>query len=107
MKESIVYVDGFNLYYGTLKNTKYKWLNIELLCQNLLKQNRILKIKYFTARASARPNDPQLTYPEFSGDKKKLKLPIDFSSNLPQTHRDCNSLRMSEVFCDYRNLQDR
>lgn len=59
MKKATVYIDGFNLYYGALKNSKYKWLNLELLCQNLLKNNRVTHIKYFTARVSARPNDPQ------------------------------------------------
>ena len=54
-----IYVDGFNLYYGAVKGTPYKWLNIHDLCRRLLSnQNQILKIKYFTARISARSNDP-------------------------------------------------
>ncbi|MDD2694624.1 MAG: NYN domain-containing protein [Anaerolineales bacterium] len=53
-----VYVDGFNLYYGAVKGTPYKWLDIRRLCQLLLPKNQILKIKYFTALVSARPNDP-------------------------------------------------
>jgi len=31
-----VYVDGFNLYYGCLKGTPYKWLDLGALCQALL-----------------------------------------------------------------------
>ncbi len=53
-----VYVDGFNLYYGCVKNTPYKWLNIAKLCQILLPRNQINQIKYFTALVSARPHDP-------------------------------------------------
>lgn len=53
-----IYVDGFNFYYGALKGTPYKWLNIAKLCQYLLPNNQIHKIKYFTARVGARPNDP-------------------------------------------------
>ncbi len=53
-----VYVDGFNLYYGAVKDTPYKWLNILQLCQLLLPRNQILKIKYFTALVTARPGDP-------------------------------------------------
>ena len=51
MKKSktIVYVDAFNLYYGVLKNTTYKWLNIDTLVKNLLTNNEIICIKYFTA----------------------------------------------------------
>lgn len=54
-----VYVDGFNLYFGSLKKTQYKWLNILNLCQAYLPSNNITSIKYFTAQVSARPNDPQ------------------------------------------------
>jgi hypothetical protein len=57
--KTIVYVDGFNLYYGALKDTPYKWLDILALCKFLLPKNEITKIKYFTALVSARPNDPE------------------------------------------------
>ena len=56
--KTFVYVDGFNLYYGAVKGTPYKWLNIFRLCQLLLPKNQILKIKYFTALVTARPGDP-------------------------------------------------
>ena len=56
--KTIVYVDGFNLYYGAVKGTPYKWLNILMLCKLLLPKNKITKIKYFTAPVTARPNDP-------------------------------------------------
>ncbi len=53
-----VYVDGFNLYYGAVKGTPYKWLNILGLCQQLLPKNEIVQIKYFTALVTARHGDP-------------------------------------------------
>ena len=53
-----VYVDGFNLYYCAVKDTAYKWLNIDVLCRTLLPENEIVKIKYFTARVKPRPGDP-------------------------------------------------
>lgn len=56
--KTYVYVDGFNLYYGAVKDTPYRWLNINALCQRLLPKNRIEKIKYFTARVTGRPDDP-------------------------------------------------
>lgn len=56
--KTIVYVDGFNLYYGALKGTRYKWLNLWVLCNHLLPKNDITKIKYFTAPVTARPQDP-------------------------------------------------
>lgn len=54
---TFVYVDGFNLYYGALRNTPYRWLNLDTLCQFLLPHNTINEIKYFTALVSARPAD--------------------------------------------------
>jgi len=52
-----VYVDGFNLYYGCLKGTSYKWLNIQKLSQFLFPKHSIEKIKYFTAPIKIREND--------------------------------------------------
>jgi len=54
-----VYVDGFNLYYGAVKGTPYKWLNLEELCKLLLPNEDIHRIRYFTALVSGRPSDPQ------------------------------------------------
>lgn len=54
-----VYVDGFNLYYGCLKhNPDLKWLDLAVLFRKLLPQYQIHRIRYFTARVSARPSDP-------------------------------------------------
>ncbi len=59
--DTYVYVDGFNLYYGCLKNTPYKWLDLKKLCQSLLNQNQhnITKIKYFTARVNGKLDPKQ------------------------------------------------
>lgn len=48
-KRSIVYIDGFNLYYGALKNTQNKWLNLEYYFKRLRQDDEIQKIWYFTA----------------------------------------------------------
>ncbi len=53
-----IYIDGFNLYYGAIKNTPYKWLDILKMSQLLFPNDTINQIKYFSARVSARPNDP-------------------------------------------------
>lgn len=55
---TIVYVDGFNLYFGVLKGTPYKWLDLQKLFETVLPQNDILQIRYFTAKVQARPNNP-------------------------------------------------
>lgn len=57
-KRTIIYIDGFNLYYGSLKNTPYKWLDLKTLFRHILDDShQIICIKYYTARLTARPND--------------------------------------------------
>ena len=53
-----VYVDGFNLYYGALRGTSFRWLDLSEACRLLFPRDQINQIKYFTARVSARPTDP-------------------------------------------------
>lgn len=51
-----IYIDGFNLYYGALKRTPFRWLNPLLMCSHLLPKLDIQYIKYFTARVRPRGN---------------------------------------------------
>ena len=55
---TFVYVDGFNLYYGALKGTPWKWLDLVALIEKVLQAHHdILTVKYFTARVSGTPTD--------------------------------------------------
>ncbi|MCY4591623.1 MAG: NYN domain-containing protein [Alphaproteobacteria bacterium] len=55
---TFVYVDGFNLYYGALKGTPWKWLDLPALFARVLQPHHdILKVKYYTARVSGTPSD--------------------------------------------------
>lgn len=47
------------MYYGALKHTPYRWLDLAALCRHMLPNDNIQTIKYFTAKVSARPHDPQ------------------------------------------------
>ena len=48
-----VYIDGFNLYYGALKGTPYRWLDPVKLSTSLLPSRCVVdKVRYFTARVS-------------------------------------------------------
>ena len=53
-----VYVDGFNLYYGLLRHSPHKWLDLSKLCSVMLPTNHIKRIRYFTAPVVPRPSDP-------------------------------------------------
>lgn len=52
-----VYVDGFNLYYGCVKDTPYKWLDLSRMAALLLPGHTIAAIRYFSANVSARPGN--------------------------------------------------
>jgi len=57
---SNIYVDGFNLYYGAVKDTPYKWLDLGELCRQILPGITINRIRYFTALVKSSPADPQM-----------------------------------------------
>ena len=52
-----VYIDGFNLYYGALRDTTYKWLDVKKLSLTLLPGISLNRIRYFTARVKSLPHD--------------------------------------------------
>ncbi len=55
----IFYIDGFNLYYGSLRGTPYRWLDPEALCGQYVKRDaELVAVKYFTAKVEDRPDKP-------------------------------------------------
>lgn len=60
MRLANVYVDGFNLYYGVVKDSpQYKWLDLGSLSRALLLRDQTLhRIRYFTAPVEGRTVDP-------------------------------------------------
>ena len=69
---SPVYIDGFNLYFGLRSKgwRRYYWADLRRLAENLLRsEQRLVAVRYFSARISARPGNPnkrkrQATYLE-------------------------------------------
>ena len=57
-----VYIDGFNLYYGSLKTRlpQYKWLDIQSFCESLLPNSDVRRVRYFTARVRNSPRNDQI-----------------------------------------------
>ena len=55
-----VYIDGFNLYYGSLKGTPYKWLNPYALACALMPFDQVNAVHYFTARVKPTPKNPSV-----------------------------------------------
>ena len=64
---TFIYIDGFNFYYGAVKDTPYKWLDFKKLFEYLTDpSHQIISIKYFTAKVTGKidPDQPvrQKTY---------------------------------------------
>ena len=55
---AIVYVDGFNLYYGCLRGTPYRWLDLAAFSRKMLPKDTIVGVKYFTAKVDKRDDKP-------------------------------------------------
>jgi len=56
---TVIYIDGFNFYYGAVKDTPFKWLDLKQLCEVILKpKHQIISIVYCTARVKPKPGDP-------------------------------------------------
>jgi len=52
-----VYIDAFNLYYGCLKRTQYRWLDVVALGRALVPRHTLNRVRYFTALVSVIPGD--------------------------------------------------
>ncbi len=65
IKNTIAYIDGFNLYFG-LKERGWKcyyWLNLMELCRSLLKPDqKLMTVKYFTSKVQNPPDKRQRQY---------------------------------------------
>jgi hypothetical protein len=58
---TIVYIDGFNLYYA-IRSSGCKWLNLKVLSEHVLSSRHVIsKIRYYTARVSGSvdPDQPR------------------------------------------------
>lgn len=61
-KRSTIYIDGFNFYYGAIRGTAHRWLNLERLFERLRPDDDIQVIHYFTALVSGRHRTGQERY---------------------------------------------
>ena len=52
-----VYIDGFNLYYGAVKGTQFKWLDLRRVVELVFPSDDIQEIHYFTAPIHPRPGN--------------------------------------------------
>jgi hypothetical protein len=57
---TIVYVDGFNFYYGCCRGTPHRWVNPWRVAEHLLPapDHELVALFYFTAAIKPQPHDP-------------------------------------------------
>ncbi|MBU2446635.1 MAG: NYN domain-containing protein [Bacteroidetes bacterium] len=73
-KRSIIYIDGFNLYYGAVKDTPWKWLDIHKYFTLLRQDDQIIKIKYFTALIKGAHRQNQETFLQALGTFPNIEI---------------------------------
>ena len=77
------YIDGFNLYYGAIKGTPFKWLDLGVLIRLVLgPEHDIACIKYFTTKVEVSEIDPdqrerQETYLRALRERRPNSPPIE------------------------------
>ena len=61
--KTVVYIDGYNLYYGLLRRSQHKWLDLYALFQDhvLDASADVLEIRYYTAPVLQRMSDDPLS----------------------------------------------
>ena len=76
----IVYVDGFNFYYGLRKDRhwrKYYWLDIVKLFERFLRPNQeLISVKYFSARPTNDSGKNSRQYAFFQANKENPKFQL-------------------------------
>lgn len=92
--KTIIYIDGFNLYFGCLHNTNYKWLDIVSLFSELCGSKNI-HINYYTSpvqskfsRHGVSAHNAQQDYLRALQVKYPDNLLIDQSYMLPKTVKE-------------------
>ncbi len=103
---AIVYVDAWNLFYGALSRTTFKWLDLEALCADMLQEYEVVRIKYYTALLEDRGDDGlrparQRTYLRALRTLPSVELQFGqfrtHVTRLPLAHPESDDVTMAEV----------
>ncbi len=98
-----VYVDGFNLYFGLRAKgwKRYYWLDLRRMSENLMKPGeRLVKVRYFTARVFPEPGDPgkpkrQNTYLDALATLSDLHIHYGYHMTKEQRCLSCGTVRQT------------
>jgi NYN domain len=119
-RRTIVYVDGFNLYYGALRPKPqrpkgYRWLDLGALCTRVLPGDHIVGIKYFTALVHSAPWKPgqqkqsvaQLTYLRALGTIPHLTIHLGHFLSHPVDRRLVSPPRRGSPFREVWHTEEK
>jgi len=96
MKRTIVYIDGYNLYYRLLRGTGDKWLDLYAFSKRLLSDDHdIVEVKYFTSMVVPYPHDPasierQNVYLQAVAANPKVRVILGYYSKRPAILPACS-----------------
>lgn len=99
MNRVIVYIDGFNLYFGMRSKgwRKYYWLDLVALSRSLLKPDQsLMAVHYFTARIRSNQNNAsdiqrQTNYLEALTSNPMIQMHYGHYLEKPKTCRKCGA----------------
>jgi len=103
----IVYIDGFNLYFGLkeMKWRKYYWLDLKQFAQSLLKEGQVLvAVKYFSARISG-PPAKQRRQNTFLEANQKMATCDMFFGHYQEERRHCPNCNL-DYFVPHEKMTD-
>ena len=100
MQRVIVYIDGFNLYYGLRSKgwRRYYWLDLHRFAEGLLRPGqRLVAVHYFTSRVLAEQDGPekpdrQNTYLEALTTLPNLTIHYGTFQSQEQRCRECGAI---------------
>ena len=87
-KKVIVYVDGFNFYYGLRSERrwkKYYWLDVVSFFEKFMKPDQeLVAVKYFSARPANNPGKNSRQYSFFQANKENPKFNLILGNYIPK-----------------------
>jgi len=46
------YIDGLNLYYGSLRGTRNRWLDLSAMARRIVPKEQVNRVRYFPSSAA-------------------------------------------------------
>jgi uncharacterized LabA/DUF88 family protein len=104
MNRTIVYIDGFNFYYGMKAKykRKYSWLDLYKFSKSILPpDNQLVLVKYFTSRVKGFPDDPLKPERQSAFIDALLTLPnfMIFEGNYQCFKPNCRYCHQETIVC--------